>query len=152
MLGNQNIIMYTDGACKGNPGKGGWAAIIINVAENNNKTTLVGSDKNTTNNRMEVTAVLNGLKSLKTSSNVIIYSDSTYVVNAFSAGWLDAWEDRDFKLIHNASKDMKNSDLWRELNLLRKQHNLQFVWIKGHAGNEFNEQCDKLAQRAAGLA
>lgn len=121
-----NIKLYTDGACSGNPGPGGWAAIIIN-GDYIHK--ISGSDKSTTNNRMEITAVIEGLKMIGDASEVEIITDSAYVVNTMTKGW----------------KRNKNQDLWNELDTLVTKHNVRFNWVKGHASNEYNNECDKMA-------
>ena len=136
----KNVVLYTDGACSGNPGIGGWAAILM---YNGHEKELVGSNKDTTNNRMEMFAVIQGLCALKESCNVEVYSDSAYVCNAFSEGWVTQWQKNNWK---TAGKNaVKNEDLWKLLLMQVAKHNVSFIKVKGHADNEFNNRCDKLA-------
>lgn len=138
-----NIIMYTDGSSRGNPGPGGYGTILISPAHQVRKE-LSGGFRLTTNNRMELLAVIAGLEALKNGDNeVIIYSDSQYVVNAVEKGWIFNWEKKNFK-------NKKNRDLWqRFLVAYRRQQQVRFEWVRGHAGNPENERCDKLAAAAA---
>ena len=117
--------IYTDGACIGNPGPGGWGVVIL---QENDNFFLSGGEKNTTNNRMEITAVIEGLKNVD-SKDLTVYSDSTYVINTITKGW----------------KKNKNQDLWEILEKLVSEKNVKWEWVKGHSGNEFNEKADKLA-------
>ena len=133
------VIIYTDGAAKGNPGKGGYGTILI--AGNHVKKLSQGYSL-TTNNRMELLAVIIGLEALKRKCSVNIYSDSKYVVDAIEKGWLFGWHKQDFK-------GKKNSDLWKRFLSVYKNHTVKFHWIKGHAGNKYNEMCDLLAVQAA---
>ena len=119
------IDIYTDGACIGNPGPGGWGVVIL---QENDNFFLSGGEKNTTNNRMEITAVIEGLKNVD-SKDLTVYSDSTYVINTITKGW----------------KKNKNQDLWEILEKLVSEKNVKWEWVKGHSGNEFNEKADKLA-------
>ncbi|MFL2804540.1 MAG: ribonuclease H [Dehalococcoidia bacterium] len=119
------IDIYTDGACIGNPGPGGWGVVIL---QENDNIFLSGGEKNTTNNRMEITAVIEGLKNVD-SKDLTVYSDSTYVINTITKGW----------------KKNKNQDLWEILEKLVSEKNVKWEWVKGHSGNEFNEKADKLA-------
>ncbi|MCL2556630.1 MAG: ribonuclease HI [Firmicutes bacterium] len=142
----KNVTIYTDGACSGNPGPGGWAAILIcNGAEK----ILSGYEKDTTNNRMELMGVIEALKALKTSCNVKIYSDSAYFVNAIKLKWLNNWQ-KNSDILGNwrtASKgEVKNVDLWKQYLTLSKNHNIEVIWVKGHADNELNNRCDKIAR------
>ena len=140
---NKDVIIYTDGACSGNPGPGGWGTILI---YKDNKKEISGYNKNTTNNIMEITAVIEGLKLLKESCNVQIYSDSAYVVNAFREHWIENWIKKNWQ---NSKKEpVKNKELWLELYALVKQHEVQFIKVKGHSDNEFNNRCDELARNA----
>lgn len=132
----KNVILYTDGACSGNPGAGGWASILI---YGERKKEISGGEVLTTNNRMELTAVIEGLKALKERCEVDIYSDSAYVVNAFLENWIDGWNRRGFK-------NVKNPDLWNELIALGEVHILRFHKVKGHSDNELNNRCDELAR------
>ena len=138
---NKAVKIYTDGACSGNPGKGGWGSILIygDVVKE-----LSGGEDNTTNNRMELKAVIEALKALKSPCDVEIYSDSAYVVNAFTQKWIDNWIKNNWKTADK--KSVKNVDLWQELLVLIKTHNVTFKKVKGHSDNELNERCDKLAK------
>lgn len=133
------VIIYTDGAAKGNPGKGGYGTILI--AGNHVKKLSQGYSL-TTNNRMELLAVIIGLEALKRKCSVNIYSDSKYVVDAIEKGWLFGWYKQEFK-------GKKNSDLWKRFLSVYKNHTVKLHWIKGHAGNKYNEMCDLLAVQAA---
>ena len=135
------IIIYTDGACSGNPGPGGWGAILM---YNDVKKEISGGAKETTNNIMEITAVVEALKHLKRPCEVEVYSDSAYVVNAFNNGWIYNWMKNNWK---TAGKDpVKNKELWQELYDLTKIHKVEFIKVKGHSDNEFNNKCDELAR------
>ncbi len=140
-MANKKVTIYTDGACSGNPGKGGWGSILIygDVVKE-----LCGGEDNTTNNRMELKAVIEALKALKSPCDVEIYSDSAYVVNAFTQKWIDNWIKNNWKTADK--KSVKNVDLWQELLVLIKTHNVTFKKVKGHSDNELNERCDKLAK------
>ena len=139
----KKVILYTDGACSGNPGVGGWGAVLMyKDAEKR----ISGADGCTTNNRMEVTAVIEGLKCLKEPCEVEVYSDSAYTVNAFVNGWVDEWVNNGFKKADN--KPVLNEDLWRALLELTAVHKVKFFKVKGHADNEYNNICDKLATDA----
>lgn len=136
-----NVTIYTDGACSGNPGPGGWGSILM---YKDIKKEISGSSKNTTNNVMELTAVIEALKLLKHPCKVDIYSDSSYVVNAFLQGWIYNWIKKNWK---TASGDpVKNKELWQELYELTKIHEVNFIKVKGHSDNEFNNRCDELAR------
>ena len=134
------VTIYTDGACSGNPGPGGWAAILMAGGA---KKELSGGEKDTTNNRMELMAVIEGLNALKRPCKVDIYSDSAYVVNAFEQNWIDKWIRNGWK--NSAKAEVANSDLWKRLLELTSTHNVTFHKVKGHADNEFNNRCDELA-------
>ena len=134
------VTIYTDGACSGNPGPGGWASILMAGGV---KKELSGGERDTTNNRMELMAVIEGLRALKRPCKVDIYSDSAYVVNAFSQNWIDKWVRNGWK--NSAKAEVANSDLWKELIDLTSKHNVTFHKVKGHADNEFNNRCDELA-------
>lgn len=139
----EKVIIYTDGACSGNPGPGGWGSILMYKG---NKKEISGGLKNTTNNVMELTAVLEALKQLKFPCEVEVYSDSAYVVNAFNQKWIYGWIKNNWK---NSSKEpVKNKELWQELYELTKIHNINFIKVKGHADNEYNNRCDELARNA----
>ncbi len=134
------VEMFTDGACSGNPGPGGWGTVL---RCNGKEKELSGGEKTTTNNRMELTAVIEGLKALKKPCNVILTTDSKYVSDGLLKGWAQSWKENGWK-----KKDKKpalNSDLWDELLKLYAIHNVDIVWVKGHAGHPENERCDTLA-------
>ena len=137
----EKVTIYTDGACSGNPG--GWGAIVMH---NENKKELSGGIKDTTNNIMEITAVLEALKALKFPCEVDIYSDSAYVVNCFNQGWIYNWLKKGWKTA--SGENVKNKELWEELYNLTKVHNVTFHKVKGHADNEYNNRCDELARNA----
>ena len=136
------VTIYTDGACSGNPGPGGWAAILMAGGA---KKEMSGGERDTTNNHMELMAVIEGLKALKRPCKVDIYSDSAYVVNAFEQNWIGKWVKNGWK--NSAKAEVANSDLWKELINLTAMHNVTFHKVKGHADNEFNNRCDELAVR-----
>lgn len=146
----QKVTIYSDGACKGNPnGPGGYGAIIQFV---DNKGKLHEKEiskgfKDTTNNRMELSAVIDALKELTVSCDVDLYTDSNYVVKAFNEGWVDNWLKTNFRI--GKKDEVKNIDLWEELIKLTREHKVKFHWVKGHAGHKENERCDKLASDAA---
>ena len=137
------VIIYTDGACSGNPGPGGGGAILI---YNDSKKELSGGNSNTTNNIMEMTAVIEALKILKRPCEVDLYSDSAYVVNAFLQNWVKNWIKNNWKT--SDKKDVKNKELWLELIELTKIHKVTFHKVKGHADNDLNNRCDELARNA----
>ncbi|MDE6868842.1 MAG: ribonuclease HI [Clostridia bacterium] len=139
----KRVTLYTDGACSGNPGIGGWGAVLI---YNGHEKRISGAEDNTTNNRMEVTAVIEGLKMLKYDCEVDVYSDSAYTVNAFSRGWIYDWHSSNWKKSDN--KPVQNVDLWKILYGLSQNHTLHFIKVKGHADNVYNNICDKLATDA----
>lgn len=135
----KRIILYTDGACSMNPGPGGWAAIL---RYGSNEKMISGGEAETTNNRMELTAVLEGLKALKEPCTVDLYSDSQYIVNAITAGWLRDWKKRGWK---RRDGELKNAELWQELDGLLTEHFVTAHWVKGHEDNEWNNRCDEQA-------
>ena len=136
----EKVIIYTDGACSGNPGPGGWGTILM---YNGNKKEISGAKNNTTNNVMELTAALEGLKMLKFPCEVELYSDSAYLVNSFSQGWIYNWKKNNWK---TASKEpVKNKEIWEEIYNLTQIHKVKFIKVKGHADNEFNNRCDEMA-------
>ncbi len=141
---NETIELYTDGACKGNPGPGGYGAVLVH---NGQRKELSGGFRKTTNNRMELLACIAGLRALKRPSEVILTSDSKYVVNAMARGWAKRWRSKGWKL--SPSKPAKNSDLWKELLELCEKHSVTFKWVKGHDGHAENERCDVLAVAAS---
>ena len=136
----RKVTIYTDGACSGNPGVGGYCAILMyNGAEK----IVSGSEFNTTNNRMELLAVIKGLSALKEKCEVDLYSDSQYVVDAFNKDWIISWQNNNWK--NSNKKDVKNVDLWKELIALTNNHKVNFIKVKGHSDNDFNNKCDKIA-------
>lgn len=139
----EKVTIYTDGACSGNPGPGGWGTILM---YKDTKKEISGGSKDTTNNIMEITAVIEGLKLLKFPCEVDLYSDSAYVVNAFNQGWINNWRKNNWK---TASKEpVKNRELWEELYELTNMHKVNFIKVKGHSDNEYNNRCDELARNA----
>ena len=137
----QKVTIYTDGACSGNPGPGGWAAVLI-CGEH--KKEISGGCKNTTNNIMELTAILEALKVLKTECDVELYSDSAYSVNGFNQGWIYNWIKKGWKTADG--KDVKNKEIWQEIYSLTKKHKVNFNKVKGHSDVELNNRCDELAR------
>ena len=136
----KKVDLYTDGACSGNPGVGGWGAILI---YNGHEKEVSGYNKDTTNNRMEIFAVIQGLKQLNQPCEVTVYSDSAYVCNAFTEKWIDEWQANNWR---TKPKDkVKNDDLWKLLLMQMEDHKVSFVKVKGHADNVYNNRCDKLA-------
>ena len=136
----KSVEIYTDGACSGNPGVGGYCAILL---YNGVEKIVSGVNTDTTNNRMELLAVIKGLECLKEKCSVTVYSDSQYVVGAFNQGWLDSWVANDWKTADK--KEVKNLDLWQRLFTLIKSHQVVFIKVKGHSDNEYNNRCDKIA-------
>lgn len=132
----KRVTLYTDGACSGNPGRGGWGAILIYGSY---RKELSGGEPVTTNNKMELTAVIEGLKALNEPCEVDVYSDSAYVVNAFLQDWISGW-------IRRGWKNVKNIELWNELIALTEKHKVHFNKVKGHADDELNNRCDELAR------
>lgn len=143
------VKIYTDGACSGNPGRGGYGTILITQGTDGKeyKKELTQGFKTTTNNRMELLAAIVGLEALKKPCDVELTSDSKYLVDAFEKNWIAGWQKRNWK---NASKEpVKNRDLWERLLKAKAPHNVNFIWVKGHAGHPFNERCDQLAVNSA---
>ena len=134
-----SVEIYTDGACRGNPGPGGWGVLLLT---NETEKELCGGDIATTNNRMELMAAIQGLSALNRRCNVVLYTDSEYVRRGISE-WLPNWKKRGWKTANR--KPVKNDDLWRELEELASQHDIDWRWVKGHAGNLGNERADQLA-------
>ena len=137
-----SITIYTDGACKGNPGEGGWGAYI---EYNNEKVKLYGYEKDTTNNRMEITAAIEALRYIKVKSNIIIYTDSKYLMNGINT-WIHDWKKNNWRTSSN--KGVKNVDLWQIIDELNSNHSIKWIWVKGHSGNPGNEMADELANFA----
>ncbi len=139
----EDVIIYTDGACSGNPGKGGWGAVLI---YKDTEKQISGAQDNTTNNQMELTAPIEALKLLKRPCNVTLYSDSAYLINGFEQGWIDNWQKNNWKTADK--KDVKNKELWLKILDFTKIHNIKWVKVKGHSSNKYNNICDKLAVNA----
>ena len=133
------VTIYTDGACSGNPGPGGWAAILL---YNGHERVLSGGEELTTNNRMELLAVINGLEALKERCRVTVYSDSQYVVNAVGKGWIEGWRRKGWR---RSGGELKNPELWQRLYDLLKGQDTEFVWVRGHGDDELNNRCDAIA-------
>lgn len=136
----KKVEIYTDGACSGNPGKGGWGAVLVYGGKEKE---LSGAEKDTTNNRMELTAVIEALGALKQPCNVVLTTDSKYVCDAINKGWVYSWKKNGWK--KSDKKPALNVDLWEKLLPLLEKHNVEFVWVKGHNGHPYNERCDTLA-------
>ena len=136
----KTVDIYTDGACSGNPGAGGFCAILIYKGI---EKIISGFEENTTNNRMELLSVIKGLEAIKEKCNLNIYSDSQYVVDAFNKDWITSWVNNAWRNANN--KEVKNIDLWKRLIELVDKHNVNFIKVKGHSDNEYNNRCDKIA-------
>jgi ribonuclease HI len=136
---SQHVEIYTDGACKGNPGVGGWGAWL---KYNGNEKSIFGGEENTTNNRMEMTAVIRALEALKRPSEVKLYTDSSYVQKGMIE-WMAGWKSKNWRTANK--KPVKNDDLWKQLDALSNLHQIEWIWVKGHAGNDGNERADQLA-------
>lgn len=139
----KKVTIYTDGACSGNPGPGGWAAVLC-YGEHSME--ISGFEAHTTNNRMELTAPIRALMKLNTPCEVELYSDSSYLINAFTKGWLASWQKRCW--IKSDKKPVENQDLWQELLKLTAIHNVKWIKVRGHADNPLNNRCDELARAA----
>ena len=139
----KEVTLYTDGACRNNPGRGGWGAILV---YGKYEKVMSGGEALTTNNRMELMAAISGLEALKEPCTVNLYSDSKYLVDAFNEGWVFGWQKAGWK---RGKESLKNPDLWARLFELVRQHEVNFIWVKGHNGNEYNERCDRLATEFA---
>ncbi len=135
------IIIYTDGACSGNPGPGGWGVLM---RAGTHKKELCGGELDTTNNRMEMMAVIEALTALKKRSDVKIYTDSKYVLQGITE-WMDGWKAKNWKTA--SKKPVKNKDLWQRIDTLVQAHNVEMIWVKGHAGDPGNERADELARQ-----
>ena len=143
MIADRNkITIYTDGACSGNPGPGGWAAVLI---YNGHEKEISGSENPTTNNRMELTAAIEGLSALKAPSSVILYTDSRYVMDGLTK-WLPRWRANGWKT--SGKKAVKNEDLWRLLDAVASRHKIDWQWVAGHSGDAGNERADALARES----
>ena len=140
----KKVEIFTDGACSGNPGKGGWGAVLIYKGV---RRELSQGYELTTNNRMELMAAIEGLAALKEPCDVRLFSDSKYLVDAIEKGWVDKWRERGWK--RDKNKPALNADLWKRLTEQTEKHNVRFIWVKGHAENKENERCDEMARQAA---
>jgi ribonuclease HI len=136
----KTVYLYTDGACSGNPGPGGWGAVLKYGSAQKE---LSGGEPSTTNNRMELTAAIRGLQALREPCHVVLTSDSRYLVDAVTKGWLDSWQRKGWK--RGKNEPVLNVDLWQELLPLLDLHEVELVWVKGHAGHPENELCDRMA-------
>ena len=136
----KHVDIYTDGACRGNPGKGGWGAILVYGTKSKE---MSGGERSTTNNRMELTGAIEALAVLKEPCEVTLTSDSKYLVDAISRGWLDSWRKNGWRKADRS--EVLNVDLWQKLITQLERHKVTFVWVHGHAGHEYNERCDVLA-------
>lgn len=139
----KQIEIYTDGACSGNPGPGGWGAVLF---YGDHHKELSGGEKDTTNNRMEIMAVIGSLQVLKEPCKVKLYSDSAYVVNCFRQGWMENWIKNGWK--NSKKQPVENQDLWKQLNQLMEKHEVEYIKVKGHSDNKWNNRCDELARAA----
>ena len=135
----KEVHIYTDGACRGNPGRGGWGVVLV---YGKYERELSGGERETTNNRMELMAAISGLEALKERCAVTLYSDSKYLIDAFDKGWVESWEKAGWR---RGRDELKNPDLWQRLVSLVRSHEVTFVWVKGHNGHDYNERCDALA-------
>lgn len=140
MNNRKKVLIYTDGACSGNPGKGGWGAILIYGGKEKE---ISGFEEMTTNNKMELQAAIEALGCLKEPCEVQLFSDSAYLVNGFNNQWLDKWKLNGWR--NSGKEEVKNIEQWQELDRLRNIHRIQWVKVKGHSDNEYNNRCDKLA-------
>lgn len=142
-MSNNKLEIYTDGACLGNPGPGGWAALII---DNNQERILSGNNEMTTNNRMELLAVIKALESVNHRLEITIYTDSKYVINGITS-WIKNWKSNDWK--SSSKTPVKNIDLWKILDESSQKQNIKWVWVKGHSGNTYNDKVDEIARNQA---
>ena len=135
----KEVELYTDGACRGNPGKGGYGAILV---YGKYEKEISGGERETTNNRMELMAAIAGLSALNEPCKVKLYSDSKYLVDAYNQGWVYSWRESGWR---RGKEELKNPDLWDKLFSLTQMHEVTFIWVKGHNGHDYNERCDALA-------
>ena len=142
-MSSNKLEIYTDGACLGNPGPGGWAALII---DNNQEKILSGNNEMTTNNRMELLAVIKALETINHHLEITIYTDSKYVINGITS-WIKNWKTNDWK--SSSKTPVKNIDLWKILDVNSQKQNIKWVWVKGHSGNNYNDKVDKIARNQA---
>ncbi|NDI35139.1 ribonuclease HI [Chengkuizengella sediminis] len=140
----KEVTIYTDGACSGNPGPGGWGAILL---YGEHRKEISGGEPDTTNNRMEMVAVIESIKQLKSPCKVKVHSDSAYIVNCFGQGWIHNWKRNGWK--NSKKQPVENQDLWKALDDLMKIHDVEYIKVKGHSDNELNNRCDFLAVEAA---
>ena len=147
----KEVTIYTDGACRGNPGPGGYGSILRYTGPDGKvyEKELSAGFESTTNNRMEILAAVAALEALKKPCQIVLYSDSQYLVNAFRQGWLEKWKRNDWFRDVKRKEKAKNVDLWKRLDEAMKPHEVMFQWVKGHAENSFNNRCDELAVAAA---
>ena len=139
----KEVIIYTDGACRGNPGPGGWAALLL---YKDIEREISGGEKDTTNQKMELKAAVEALKALKEPCKVKLYSDSAYLINAFKQGWLDKWQKNNWKTVNK--EPVENQVFWKELLRLSRRHDIQWFKVKGHSSDQRNNRCDYLARQA----
>ena len=142
-MSSNKLEIYTDGACLGNPGPGGWAALII---DNNQEKILSGNNEMTTNNRMELLAVIKALETINHHLEITIYTDSKYVINGITS-WIKNWKTNDWK--SSSKTPVKNIDLWKILDVNSQKQNIKWVWVKGHSGNTYNDKVDEIARNQA---
>lgn len=142
----KDITIYTDGACSGNPGPGGWAALLMYQGK---ERVITGAERNTTNNRMELAAVVEALRVLKEPVRAAVHTDSAYIANAFQQGWIDNWQKKGWMTA--GKKPVKNQDLWKDLLAQMARHEVRFVKVKGHSDDELNNRVDRLAVEALKL-
>ena len=135
----KKVELYTDGACRGNPGRGGWGAILVYAGREKE---LSGGEAITTNNRMELMAAIAGMEALKEPCEITLTSDSKYLVDAYNQGWVYSWRESGWR---RGKDELKNPDLWDRLFSLTEKHDVSFIWVKGHNGHDYNERCDALA-------
>jgi len=145
----KKVTLYTDGACRGNPGNGGYGSILeyTDAGGRLHQRELSAGYRQTTNNRMELLAVIKGLEQLKSACVVTVFSDSKYIVDAFAKGWVAAWQKNNW--IRGKNEEVKNQDLWKRLLELMRGHTVEYRWVRGHDGHPQNERCDQLATAAA---
>ena len=136
----KHVDIYTDGACRGNPGKGGWGAILV---YGNREKELSGGERETTNNRMELMAAIAAMEALKEPCEITLTSDSKYLTDAINKGWLESWKNNGWRKADKSA--VLNIELWQRIDSLLSRHKVTFVWVHGHAGHEYNERCDVLA-------
>ena len=140
----KKVELYTDGACRGNPGPGGWGAILVYAGR---EKAISGGEERTTNNRMELLAAIAGMEALKEPCEIVLTSDSKYLVDAINKGWLESWKARGWKKADKSP--VLNVELWQKIDELLNLHKVTFVWVHGHTGHPYNERCDKIATEFA---